>query len=114
MPTYDYKCPKCGTEFQLVQKITAKGGAKCPKCRTKAERQLSGGAGLVFKGSGFYLTDYGRGGQSKPKPEGSDSGSGDSAKADKPATDKPTTDKPAADKPAAEKPAIKPKPKKDD
>jgi putative FmdB family regulatory protein len=106
MPTYDYKCPKCGTEFQLVQKITAKGGAKCPKCGTKAERQLSGGAGLVFKGSGFYLTDYGRGGQ-KPRSESSESGSSDT-KADKPA------DKPKADKPAADKPAAKPKPKKDD
>ena len=95
MPTYDYKCPKCGTEFQEIQKITAKAGAKCPKCGAKAERQLSGGAGLVFKGSGFYLTDYGRAGQSKK----SDSdGSG--------ASEKP------ADKPAAEKPESKPKPKK--
>ena len=94
MPTYDYKCPKCGTEFQEFQKITAKPGAKCPKCGTKAERQLSGGAGLVFKGSGFYLTDYGRGGQKKPEGgEKSDSSSG------------------ASDKPA-EKP--KSKPKKDD
>src|SRR5437868_21737 len=102
MPTYDYKCPKCGTEFQLVQKITAKGGAKCPKCGIKAERQLSGGAGLVFKGSGFYLTDYGRGGQ-KPRSESSESGSGDSAKTEK--SDKTSTDKPKAEKPAADKPA---------
>jgi putative FmdB family regulatory protein len=107
MPTYDYKCPKCGTEFQLVQKITAKAGAKCPKCGTKAERQLSGGAGLVFKGSGFYLTDYGRGGQ-KPRSESSESGSSsESTKADKPAADKPKAEK-------ADKPASKPKPKKDD
>jgi putative FmdB family regulatory protein len=106
MPTYDYKCPKCGTEFQLVQKITAKAGAKCPKCGAKAERQLSGGAGLVFKGSGFYLTDYGRGGQ-KPRSEGSESGSSsESTKSDKPA-EKPKTEK-------SEKPASKPKPKKDD
>lgn len=101
MPTYDYKCPKCGTEFQLVQKISAKGGAKCPKCSTKAERQLSGGAGLVFKGSGFYLTDYGRGGQSKPKSDSGDSGSASTS----------STDKPAADKPAPAKPKT---PKKDD
>ena len=95
MPTYDYKCPKCGTEFQEFQKITAKAGAKCPKCGAKAERQLSGGAGLVFKGSGFYLTDYGRSGQPK-KSDSEGSGS-----ADKP-----------AEKPAAEKSEPKPKPKK--
>ncbi len=95
MPTYDYKCPKCGTEFQEFQKITAKPGAKCPKCGAKAERQLSGGAGLVFKGSGFYLTDYGRAGQSR-KPDSESSGG----------SEKP------AEKPAADKPEPKPKPKK--
>src|SRR5260221_14790029 len=104
MPTYDYKCPKCGTEFKEFQKITAKAGAKCPKCGTKAERQISGGAGLVFKGSGFYLTDYGRSGQKS----GSQSDSGSETKS---ATEKPS-EKPA-DKPAAEKPA-KSKPKKKD
>src|SRR4051794_20463904 len=100
MPTYDYKCPKCGTEFKEFQKITAKAGAKCPKCGTKAERQISGGAGLVFKGSGFYLTDYGRSGQKS----GSDSS--DSASTSTPAADKPA-DKPAADKPAKTKPKKK-------
>jgi putative FmdB family regulatory protein len=105
MPTYDYKCPKCGNEFQEVQKITAKTGAKCPKCGTKAELQLSGGAGLVFKGSGFYLTDYGRSGQ-KSRTE-SDAGSSGG--------EKPAADKPAAEKKTGEKPASKPKPaKKDD
>ena len=83
MPTYDYKGPKCGTEFQEFQKITAKPGAKCPKCGAKAERQLSGGAGLVFKGSGFYLTDYGRSGQAKKSDSGESSGG--SEKKDKPA-----------------------------
>ena len=100
MPTYDYKCPKCGTEFQAVQKITAKPGAKCPKCGAKAERQITGGAGLVFKGSGFYLTDYGRAGQSRKSDSESSGGSEKAA------------DKPAADKPVADKPAPKPKSKK--
>ena len=60
MPTYEYKCPKCGTRFEKIQKITARPGAPCPKCGTTAERQISGGHGLVFKGSGFYETDYKR------------------------------------------------------
>ena len=84
MPTYDYKCPKCGTEFQEVQKITAKAVAKCPKCGSKAERQISGGAGMIFKGSGFYLTDYGRSGQPK-KSESTESSGTPEKKADKPA-----------------------------
>jgi putative FmdB family regulatory protein len=92
MPTYEYKCPKCGTEFELFQRITATAGAKCAKCGAKAERQLSGGTGLVFKGSGFYLTDYGRAGQKPRKAEG-----GESAPSEKPASPKPA-DKPAESK----------------
>lgn len=98
MPTYEYKCRKCGNLFDQFQKMTAKAAAKCPKCGAKAERQLSGGAGLVFKGSGFYLTDYGRAGQSKPSAEGD--------KAEKPATEKKTS--------SESKPESKPKKKKDE
>jgi len=60
MPTYEYKCPKCGTRFERLQKISAPPGAKCPKCGARAARLISGGHGLVFKGSGFYETDYKR------------------------------------------------------
>ncbi len=83
MPTYDYKCPKCGTAFELFQKITDKPRAKCPKCGAAAERQISGGHGIVFKGSGFYETDYKRkgekrgtkdGGKDSPPPGGGPSG----------------------------------------
>ena len=113
MPTYEYKCPKCGTLFERVQKITSRLGARCPKCFAKAERQLSA-TGLVFKGSGFYLTDYGRAGQkaSEAREHG-----GDKPAAEKPAADKPAADKPVADKPAAEKAEKSPaptKPKKKD
>jgi putative FmdB family regulatory protein len=82
MPTYDYKCLKCGREFQEFQKMSDKPGAKCPKCGGKAERQMSAGGGLVFKGSGFYLTDYGRNAHRKSGPaekkseSGSESSSG--------------------------------------
>lgn len=65
MPTYDYKCPKCGTRFERFQKITEPAVARCPKCGAKAERQISGGHGIVFKGSGFYETDYKRKGEKK-------------------------------------------------
>ena len=62
MPTYEYRCPK-GHEFEVVQRITDRARAKCPRCGMVAERQMSGGAGLIFKGSGFYITDYGKDGK---------------------------------------------------
>ena len=59
MPTYDYVCDGCGHELELFQSITAKPKKKCPKCGEKRLRRLIGpGAALVFKGSGFYKTDY--------------------------------------------------------
>ena len=66
MPTYEYRCPK-GHEFEVVQRITDRAGAKCPRCGMVAERQMSGGAGLIFKGSGFYITDYGKDGKGPRK-----------------------------------------------
>jgi putative FmdB family regulatory protein len=62
MPTYEYRCPK-GHEFEVLQRITDRARAKCPRCGMVAERQMSGGAGLIFKGSGFYITDYGKDGK---------------------------------------------------
>lgn len=66
MPTYDYTCLKCGHEFEVVQPISAGPLVTCPKDRCKlarwgkgkVKRGLGGGAGLLFKGSGFYITDY--------------------------------------------------------
>jgi len=58
MPTYDYRCTKCGHVFELVHSIKDNTPRRCPKCRSKAVRVPSGGAGLLFKGSGFYITDY--------------------------------------------------------
>ena len=58
MPTYDYRCPNCRHEFSKFHKMSAKGRPKCPECGTPAERQITGGAGVHFKGSGFYITDY--------------------------------------------------------
>ncbi len=66
MPTYEYRCPE-GHTFELFQKMTDKPRAKCPTCGKAASRQISGGAGLVFKGSGFYITDYGKDGKGPRK-----------------------------------------------
>ena len=57
MPTYEYLCVN-GHEFERFQRITEPPLTECPECGASAERQLSAGAGLLFKGSGFYITDY--------------------------------------------------------
>src|SRR5258708_6654905 len=59
MPTYDYECSACHHKWELFQSIKAEPEKKCPACKKKKARRLIGaGAGLIFKGSGFYLTDY--------------------------------------------------------
>lgn len=58
MPTYDYVCEKCGYEFEAFQNITEDPLKVCPKCKGYVKRQIGTGAGLIFKGSGFYITDY--------------------------------------------------------
>ena len=57
MPTYEYRCSK-GHHFELFQRISEEPVKTCPECGAPAERLLSSGAGLIFKGSGFYITDY--------------------------------------------------------
>ena len=66
MPTYEYKCPNGHLFEKTFPRISNQRFAKCPVCGKRAERQISGGAGIVFKGSGFYHTDYKRAGE---KPE---------------------------------------------
>ena len=58
MPTYEYKCLKCNYLFEQFQKITDDPVTECPNCKGKVKRLISGGAGPIFKGSGFYQTDY--------------------------------------------------------
>jgi len=67
MPTYDYECTHCGHNFEAFQKITDKPIESCPKCKNKIKRLIGSGSGIIFKGSGFYATDY-RKGRDSQKP----------------------------------------------
>ncbi len=67
MPTYEYLCTE-GHSFERFQKISDRPIGKCPECGASARRQISGGQGLIFKGSGFYITDYGKDGKGARKP----------------------------------------------
>lgn len=60
MPTYEYKCSSCGYIFEEFQSINDEPIKICPKCGGSASRKISAGIGLIFKGSGFYITDYKR------------------------------------------------------
>jgi len=58
MPTYDYICSDCGYEFEHFQSMSDEPIRVCPKCKGAVKRKIGGGTGLIFKGSGYYLTDY--------------------------------------------------------
>ena len=92
MPTYEYECQKCGDRFDLYQSIKDAPKRTCPKCKGRVKRLLGTGGGLLFKGSGFYITDY-------RKPGYKDAAKKDSAPAATPApAAKETPAKPAAPK----------------
>lgn len=58
MPTYDYECSSCGHKFEFFQSMTEDPKKKCPKCGKSLKRLIGSGSGIIFKGSGFYATDY--------------------------------------------------------
>ena len=58
MPTYEYECQRCGHSFEAFQGMTEKPLRKCPECSGRVRRLIGAGAGIIFKGSGFYQTDY--------------------------------------------------------
>ena len=76
MPTYDYVCGACGHAFEHFQSMTSRRLRKCPSCgKPKLERLVGSGAGVIFKGSGFYETDYKRSGQKPPSEKSASSSS---------------------------------------
>lgn len=80
MPTYDYECSACGHKYELFQSITAKPVKRCPVCgRSTAKRLIGSGAGVIFRGSGFYATDYRSDGY-KSRAKAEKEGSGSAAK----------------------------------
>ncbi len=72
MPTYEYQCKTCRHLFEVFQSITEKPVRKCPACGGEVKRLISAGAGLIFKGSGFYITDYKKKESSIQKYKGSE------------------------------------------
>lgn len=96
MPTYEYECRKCGYQFDRFQSITAAPLKTCPKCKGRVHRMLTTGSGIIFKGSGFYETDYKHQHASveTPPPESKAEGGGES-KAESPSA--------PAEKPKAKK-----------
>jgi putative FmdB family regulatory protein len=91
MPTYEYRCTACGAEFEKFQRMSEEPAADCTACGKPAERRLSGGAGLLFKGSGFYITDY----RSDSYKQAAKSENGGSEKKSDGGTAAPKADKPA-------------------
>lgn len=88
MPTYEYLCDACGYEFEEFQSITAKALRKCPKCtKLKLKRLIGTGAGIIFKGNGFYQTDY----RSESYKKAKDKEKGDNTKTSGKSTDKKDT-----------------------
>jgi putative FmdB family regulatory protein len=91
MPTYDYECDACGHKFEEFQSFSEAPLKKCPACKKSKLRRLIGtGAAVVFKGSGFYETDYKRGESYKAAAKADQEPSASSS-GDKPATDKAAT-----------------------
>ena len=85
MPTYDYLCDACGHRFERFESIKAKPLTLCPQCgEEKVARLISGGGGILFKGSGFYSTDYRKG----PKPDSKPESKPDCGKCEKKCPDK--------------------------
>ena len=97
MPTYDYVCDACDHKFELFQSITEAKKRKCPKCgKPRLRRLIGAGAAVMFKGSGFYQTDYRSEGYKKKAGEASKPADGGGAKSDSAKKEAKPAAKPAA------------------
>ncbi len=76
MPTYEYKCTNCGNMFELFQSINSETVTACTQCNSTAQRMISAGIGLIFKGTGFYITDYKNANSSPASHGGNGNGNG--------------------------------------
>jgi putative FmdB family regulatory protein len=93
MPTYDYSCTACGHKWEVFHSITAKPLRKCPECgKLKAKRGIGPGAGIIFKGSGFYQTDYRSASYKKGEAAAKKAQEGATKKSDSSKSDKPKSD----------------------
>ena len=93
MPTYDYECSSCGHTFEKFQPITSKPVRNCPKCGRRVRRLFGGGAGIIFKGSGFYQTDYRSSSYRKAAEKDKSASDGKSSDSDQKPASKPPADK---------------------
>ncbi|MGH9714246.1 MAG: FmdB family zinc ribbon protein [Candidatus Acidiferrales bacterium] len=105
MPLFEYKCEKCGHLFEKIEKHTASTTKKCPKCGAKAPRQFAAPA-IQFKGSGWYVTDYGGGKGAAAAAAKESSGDGAAAKSGEKSPEK-SGEKSSDTKPAPEKSSSK-------
>jgi len=114
MPTYEFRCPNGHTFERFYRSIgTSEAQTACRECGEMAERILSGGAGLLFKGSGFYLTDYGKNAHQKKAPEAkSDGAKAEGGKGESPSSgsSESSASKSSEAKPTESKPTAPPKP----
>jgi putative FmdB family regulatory protein len=110
LPLYEYKCEKCGHRFEKIEKHSASEIKKCPKCGAHAPRQISA-AGIQFKGSGWYVTDYAGKGSSPSSSEGDGASSktdkqekpGKSEKSESKSTDAKSSEKSSSEKSSSKK-----------
>ena len=91
MPTYEYECQKCQRSHEVFQSITAKPLKKCPRCGGRLKRMMGSGSGFLFRGSGFYITDYRSKGYKEAKKREESSGSSGSSSSGDSSSKKPSS-----------------------
>ncbi len=99
MPTYDYECSECKHRFEMFQSMKDEPIKKCIKCGGKVKKVIGAGAGIIFKGSGFYVNDY----KKSSSNSASSSGSASSSKSSKPSEAVPPAASPSSDTASASK-----------